>query len=122
MNSCRGIGHAYGCACCAPYLWSLSGPRGGLTSRRSVLAAALAGSALAVGSGAVAGHGHAVADVPGASRRPASDLPLAALLTLAANEGGAERIWHGGHLATMDPAMPGATALAMSGGRILAVG
>mgnify|MGYP002628043031 CR=1 FL=1 len=122
MNACRGIGHAYGCACCAPYLWTLTGPKGGLTSRRSVLAAALAGSALTLGGGAARGQGHAVADAAGAAPRRASDLPLGALLALAADGGGAERIWRGGNLMTMDPAQPAASALAMSGGRILAVG
>ena len=121
MTACPGIGHAYGCACCAPYAWSLSGPRGGLASRRSVLAAALAGSAMAAGAGLVAGRSHAVADLPGGTLRRASGMPLAALLALAADRG-AECIWRGGNLLTMDPAMPGASALAVSGGRILAVG
>lgn len=122
MNACRGIGHAYGCACCAPYLWALSGPKGGLTSRRGVLAAALAGSALVVGGAAFAGNGHATRDVPGGAPRRASSLPLAGLLALAAEAGGAERIWRGGNLMTMDPACPSASAIAVSAGRILAVG
>lgn len=117
MTACRGIGHAYGCSCCAPYLWALSGPRGGLASRRGVLGAALAASALAM-----AGPAASARAAGRAGDRPAPAAPPLAALLAAAAAGGAERIWTGGRLRTMDPARPEAGAIAVSGGRILAVG
>lgn len=118
MRQCRGIGHRFGCACCAPYLWALSGPRKGLASRRGVLAAALAGSALMLGgSGTVEREAGT-----NAVRRNASALPLGVLLAQAANGSGADRIYRNGAIITMDAARPAARAVAVGEGRILAVG
>ncbi|MBT7646231.1 MAG: amidohydrolase, partial [Rhodospirillaceae bacterium] len=120
MSDCRGIGHRYGCACCAPWLWRLAGPKKGLASRRSVLAAALGGSAFALSAGGAALSG----DQTGASklRQAPKALPVAALLGLASQAGGADRIWRNGQVITMDPTVPEGTALAVSNGRVIAVG
>jgi len=116
MSGCRGIGHAYGCACCAPWLWKLAGPKHGLASRRSVLAAALGGSALALGGAGVAAAGER------ALRRAPEPLSASALLALATANGGADRIWRNGRVATMDGETADRTALAVSNGRVVAVG
>ena len=118
MSLCRGIGHRFGCACCAPYLWSLNGPQSGVATRRGVLGAALAGSALALGASVTDGP-----DRKGrAARSAVGALPLGVLLAQAQAGAGADRIYRNARITTMDRDTPAGQAVAVGSGRILAVG
>ncbi len=108
-----------GCDCCSPYLWSLMAPTRRAPARRDVLTGALAAAALAGGGlaadrstrGDVANISAAV--VAGFGRGVGSEtIP----------DGAPDIIYRSGRMVTMDDDNPEAEALAISGGRIRAVG
>ncbi|MBO6667330.1 amidohydrolase [Parvibaculum sp.] len=118
MTDMNPDGHRVGCPCCSPYLWGVTRPHEPGLSRRGFFGAgaALTATALSVLSGKKADAAGisalafaAPAFTTGETRRDKAD---AAGTTL----------YRGGIIRTMNEKMPLAGAVAVRGGRILAVG
>ena len=109
-----------GCGCCSPYVWPLMGPRQKMPARRDILGGAVAAAALAGGGLAVSGR------VPDA---PPADISTVLLAGFGRDIGSGtippgppDVIYRGGRMLTMDDDCPEAEAVAVTDGRISAVG
>jgi len=114
--------HRGNCPCCTPYVWGAYPPKRELLSRRGFFSA---GTALTAGMLTALGVSRAGGDV-------LAGAAVALAFTAPAIAGGSTRrsraasggttIYRGGTIRTMNPALSVAEAVAVKGGRILAVG
>lgn len=115
--------HRSGCPCCSPYVWDAYRPRPRGVSRRGFFGAgaALTAAGLAVLAGRSAEADGLARDASALAFTAPSLMVGETRRSRAAARAGTV-VYRGGTIRTMNPAMPLAEAVAVSGGHILAVG